>query len=132
MVSYVGNSLYIHANGGCYRCGRGDTLVDMDVQIVGEGALALCRGCIGDAAEALELTFNEAHVRELRARVQELEIEVVNAKASELAFTSALNTALEAAAQAAEPTAACVVPTKAGAACKGTPVAGTDRCMSHS
>lgn len=69
---YVGDSLSAHANGGCYTCGRGDRLVDLGIQIVGEGALVLCVPCITEAAEAAELTFNDARVRELEAEVQRL------------------------------------------------------------
>ena len=42
---------YAYAKEGCYRCGRGGPVVDMDVQIEGEGALGICDRCIGEAAE---------------------------------------------------------------------------------
>lgn len=85
---YVGDALLAHAAGGCYICARGDSLVDTEVSIVGEGALVLCRGCIQAAAEAADLHLNEAAVAEMRAthaaerdafspeRVAELEAEV--------------------------------------------------------
>jgi hypothetical protein len=69
MPVYVGDALMAHARGGCYRCARGDRLVDMDAQIEGEGALAICAGCITEAAETAGLTFNEARVRELEAEL---------------------------------------------------------------
>lgn len=67
MPTFVGDALYAHAKGGCYRCLRGDQLVDLDAQIVGEGALVLCRACILDAAEAAGLSLNSAAVAELEA-----------------------------------------------------------------
>jgi hypothetical protein len=60
-----------HARGGCYVCLRGDRLVDLDVQIEGEGALVLCTPCIQDAAEAADLALNGAAVSELRAELIE-------------------------------------------------------------
>ena len=139
MATYVGNALQAHAAGGCYICTRGDSLVDLGVDIVGEGALVLCKGCIAEAAEAAELTFNRARIRELEAENQSLNIEVLQARARELLFGQAL----EAVRPVTEPTVPallaipdpperCAATTKAGAPCKGTPVAGTDRCMSHS
>lgn len=74
-----------HANGGCYVCRRGDSLVDFDVQIVGEGALAVCASCVKDAAEAAGLTFNEALVRELRAEIQRLDASNIERLEAELA-----------------------------------------------
>lgn len=71
MPTYVGDALLAHANGGCYRCARGDQLVDMDAQIVGEGALVLCKACILDAAETAGLSLNAAAVAELTAAHQE-------------------------------------------------------------
>lgn len=67
MPLFVGDALMAHAKGSCYRCGRGDSLVDMDVQIEGEGALAICSHCIGDAAEAAGLHLNAAAVAEMQA-----------------------------------------------------------------
>jgi hypothetical protein len=66
-----GDALYAHAKGGCYRCGRGDRLVDMDAQIVGEGALVICTPCIGEAAEVANLHLNGAAVAEQEAAFQE-------------------------------------------------------------
>lgn len=85
---YVGDALLAHAHGGCYVCARGDSLVDTEVIIEGEGALVLCRSCIQDAAESAGLHLNAAAVAEREAaylaeraafgpeRVQELEAEV--------------------------------------------------------
>lgn len=93
MPVFVGDSLLAHAKAGCYRCGRGDRIVDMDVQIVGEGALALCAVCIQEAAEAAHLHLNAGAVAEERAafaeerrqfspeRVAELEAELAAAQA---------------------------------------------------
>jgi hypothetical protein len=90
MVTFVGNALYAHAKQGCYRCERGDSLIDLGVDIVGEGALTLCKGCIGEAAEAAELTFNGAVVRELEAEILELQNELTLARARQAAFDAAL------------------------------------------
>lgn len=68
MAVYVGDALLSHARGGCYICGRGDSLVDTDVQIVGEGALVICKGCIQDLAEAGGLHLNRTAVAEIEAR----------------------------------------------------------------
>lgn len=70
MPTFVGDALYAHAKGGCYRCLRGDNLVDLDAQIIGEGALVLCKACILEAAEAAELSLNAAAVAELEAAVR--------------------------------------------------------------
>lgn len=71
MAIFVGDALLAHAKGGCYVCGRGDNLVDLEVQIEGEGALAVCKGCIQVAAEAGGLTLNEAAVAEERSAFAE-------------------------------------------------------------
>jgi hypothetical protein len=41
---------FAYAKEGCYRCGRGGPIVDMDTAIDGEGALGICVPCIGEAA----------------------------------------------------------------------------------
>ena len=134
MATYVGNALYAHAKQGCYLCVRGDSLVDLGVDIVGEGALVLCKGCIGEAAEAAELTFNRARIRELEAALLEKQNELTLAQARQAAFDTALHVAntIIAAGEEPSPPSACSATTKAGAPCKGTPVAGTDLCPSHS
>lgn len=93
-MHFVGDSLLAHAKGGCYRCLRGDNLVDLDIQIEGEGALVLCKGCLLEAAEAGDLALNAAAVSELVAqhaedrrqfapeRVAELEGDVATARAA--------------------------------------------------
>lgn len=43
---------FAYAKEGCYRCGRNDHLVDMDVHVEGEGALAFCESCLVQAVEA--------------------------------------------------------------------------------
>lgn len=67
MATYVGDALLSHAAGGCYVCGRGDSLVDTDVQIVGEGALAICKGCVATLAEAAGIHLNAAAIAEREA-----------------------------------------------------------------
>jgi hypothetical protein len=88
-MNFVGDALLAHANGGCYRCLRGDNLVDLDVQIVGEGILAICTGCLKEAAEAAGIHLNEAAVAEERAAHQEaarrFDPEAVEALEAELA-----------------------------------------------
>lgn len=95
-----------HAKGGCYRCLRGDHLVDLDVQIEGEGALVLCVSCLTEAAEACGLHFNAAAVNEQHQkfeeerarfnpeRVRELEEELA-AKDAALTQTQHSNAALQ-------------------------------------
>lgn len=39
----------VYAEGSCYRCHRGEPLVDMDAVIVGEGTLAICFSCVDEA-----------------------------------------------------------------------------------
>lgn len=68
MPNYVGDALMAHAKGGCYRCGRGDSLVDMDAYVEGEGALTICKGCVLEAAEAAGLHLNGAAVAEAQQR----------------------------------------------------------------
>ena len=67
-MNYQGDANLSHANGGCYVCLRGDSLVDTGVQIVAEGILALCKGCITDAAQAASLYFNVAYVADLQIK----------------------------------------------------------------
>lgn len=43
---------FAFAKQACYRCLTGGPLVDMDVHIEGEGCLALCVSCLGEAAQA--------------------------------------------------------------------------------
>lgn len=88
MPIFVGDALVAHAQGGCFRCHRGDSLVDMDAFVEAEGALALCVGCIGEAAEAAGMHLNGAAVAEKEAafveerrrfcpeRVEELEAQL--------------------------------------------------------
>lgn len=68
MATYVGDALLAHAQGGCYICRRGDELVDTDVQIVGEGALVLCKQCIGDLAQTAGLHLNRDAVAAIEAK----------------------------------------------------------------
>lgn len=99
MPFYVGDALLAHAQAGCYRCTRGSDLIDLDVQIVGEGALVLCKGCITEAAEAAGLTYNGAHVRALEA---ELALER-RAREEAQALESALQDALSRLRQPSKP-----------------------------
>lgn len=57
MAIFVGDALLSHANGGCYICARGDSLVDTEVTIVGEGALVICKGCVQDLAQAARIAL---------------------------------------------------------------------------
>lgn len=94
MPTLVGDALTAHAKGGCYRCTRGDSLVDLDVQIEYEGALVLCIHCIGEAADAAGMHLNGAAVAEREAafteerrafapeRVAELEAALADATAA--------------------------------------------------
>lgn len=91
MATYVGDALYTHAAGGCYVCHRGDSLVNTDTVIQGEGVLALCKGCIQDMAEAADLTLNAAAIAEIQAqhdferrRFNEAAVAVLEARVAEL------------------------------------------------
>lgn len=131
MPFFVGDALLAHANAGCYRCGRGDHLIDMDVQIVGEGALALCRKCVGEAAEAAKIYTNQARVAELEAEALLLRSEVQRAQEREARFEAALAAVHEEVALLAPAAPApCTALTKAGAPCKGTAFEG-DTCPVH-
>lgn len=102
MPTYVGDALLAHAKAGCYRCSRGDSLIDLDVLIEGEGALVLCKGCIAEAAEAAGMLFNEAYVAEIKQeaasaratygpeRVAELEAQLAAAQAEVLVLNSVI------------------------------------------
>lgn len=95
MPTYAGDALLAHAKAGCYRCTRGDRLVDMDAIIEGEGALAICAPCITDAAEVAGLTFNDARVRELTAE-RDAALRAVDAAAA--SHTRIVNAAIAASA----------------------------------
>lgn len=153
MVSFVGDALLAHAGAGCYRCGRGDSLIDTDIQIVGEGALAFCRGCITEFAEVAGVAHNRAEWSELQAKVAALESEVDRARDREARFNAALAAAgtpqvivqdapepqklVAVLAEDAQPQlpleiepARCSATTKAGNPCKGTPLED-GLCFSH-
>lgn len=133
MTQYVGDALLAHANAGCYRCSRGDSLVDFDAQIVGEGALVLCRGCIAEGAEAAGLLSNTAAVSELQAELERQRLRADNASARETRFLAALDAGLAEAAIPHEvhvPDDLCASLTKAGNPCKGTPIKD-GHCFAH-
>lgn len=125
MPFFVGEALLAHANAGCYRCGRGDDLIDMDAQIVGEGALVLCKGCIAEAAEAAKLTFNGALVRELNRQLEEANARAFDATRRETAFIAALDAALE-----ASTSEQCGATTASGRRCKNDAI-DDGRCKIH-
>jgi len=83
-----------HAKASCYLCGRTDSLANTEVQIEGEGILAICRVCVTDAALVLGLTFNETAVSELRAELQR----VTRERDDALEIRSALQEAIDKAA----------------------------------
>lgn len=158
MVSFVGDALLAHAAAGCYRCGRGDSLIDTDIQIVGEGALAFCRGCVTEFAEVAGVAHNRAEWSELQAKVAALESEVERARDREARFNAALAAAgtpqvalrklapepqklVDVLAEDTQPhlpleiepageESRCLATTKAGNPCKGTPLEG-GLCFSH-
>lgn len=138
MVTYVGDALMAHAKAGCYRCGRGSHLVDMDAQIEGEGALVLCRGCLGDASQAAGIHHNAAEWAELRATVLSLEAEVARAQETERRFNAYIEAARDfdpadfseaEHAQAPEEPESCGAPTVSGNPCRHTLRNGM--CPSH-
>jgi hypothetical protein len=90
MAQYAGDALSAHAKMGCYLCGRGDRLVSTEVQIEGEGILAICTGCIQDLAQAGRLTFNEAYVQELRSELATTKIALEDAQRLEARLQAAL------------------------------------------
>ncbi len=47
----IAQANYAFAKQACYRCLSGGPLVDLDVFIEGEGCLALCHPCVGEAAQ---------------------------------------------------------------------------------
>lgn len=63
-TEYVGTDSL--ANGGCYFCNGADNLVSAGIVIEGEGILAICKGCVQYAAEALDLELMDASVLEQR------------------------------------------------------------------
>lgn len=55
-----------YRNGGtCSQCNRADRLVGLDFIIDYEGSVALCRGCLADAAMAAGLIVTEDGARRL-------------------------------------------------------------------
>lgn len=86
-TEYVGTDSL--ANGGCYFCNGADNLVSAGVMIEGEGILAICKGCVQYAAEALDLELMDATViaqrdalaaelSDTRAELAEAELVVVD------------------------------------------------------
>lgn len=75
--------IYVYRLGACSRCLRSDRLVDIDVLIEHDGNVALCEGCIADAAVtaglivtergADRLAAAEKRAAEFEARAQEAE-----------------------------------------------------------
>jgi hypothetical protein len=70
MAVFVGNTLYTHAQGGCYVCRRADQLVSTEVDIEGEGTLVFCRGCILDLAHAAQPALDLTPVEKIEALEQ--------------------------------------------------------------
>lgn len=54
---------YTFAKSSCYRCLSGGPVVDLDVHIEGEGCLALCVNCIGEAAQTAGLRVSKPAVK---------------------------------------------------------------------
>lgn len=67
MATYMGKAPYstYRKGGSCSRCARADRLVDIDVHIDMEGAVALCTGCIADIALAAGYVLTEAGAAKL-------------------------------------------------------------------
>lgn len=79
-MQFVGPCLYVHAKGSCYLCGRCENLVDTEMHIEGEGALAICRACIHDMAHTAGLVVNaQDEIEGLRQELDALEVERDNA-----------------------------------------------------
>lgn len=92
MPNLIGIAGYTYANGGsCYRCSAADRLIDMDTNIAGEGFLALCTGCVEEAARAARLTFSAAAVRDAEARAAAAESRALEAEKLVAEFQAALN-----------------------------------------
>lgn len=51
----IDQASFVIAREGCYVCGRGGPVADTEVNIEGEGSLALCGTCVLDMANTLGL-----------------------------------------------------------------------------
>jgi hypothetical protein len=63
------NAEYFHAKQACYLCGQPHDVVDTEIQIVGEGVLCICHGCIADLARTsrFDLTDRRDEIDQLQA-----------------------------------------------------------------
>jgi len=68
----IENAEYFHARQACYLCLQPHDCVDTEVQIEGEGVLALCRNCIGTLAETagFELRDQQDTIDRLREELR--------------------------------------------------------------
>ena len=53
---HIEHAEYHHAQMRCYLCPNVDDLVDTQVSIEGEGILAICRHCVGEMIQVLDIT----------------------------------------------------------------------------
>lgn len=74
-MQHIDATTFSYAKESCYRCGATGDLVDMDVHIEGEGALAICRNCIREACFyfGIDLLMLEAKAENFDALKSELE-----------------------------------------------------------
>jgi hypothetical protein len=94
-VILLESATYVHAKEGCYLCGKGGPVVDTGVDIEGEGALAICDGCIHDLAVALGLDVEES----LLPQLEEVRDQLVQAQARADRAETALAAGVSAAAE---------------------------------
>lgn len=65
----IENAEYVHAKQACYLCLNNHDCVSTDIQIEGEGILAICRSCIADLARTagFDLDDRQAYIESLES-----------------------------------------------------------------
>lgn len=54
MFTREASAEFYHAQSACYTCGRVEDVINTDVQVEGEGILAICTNCVHEMAQVAE------------------------------------------------------------------------------
>ncbi|HXJ70264.1 MAG TPA: hypothetical protein VNM39_15255, partial [Verrucomicrobiae bacterium] len=54
MFTREASAEFYHAQSACYTCGRVEDVINTDVQIEGEGVLAICTNCVAEMNQVAE------------------------------------------------------------------------------
>lgn len=69
MFTRQASAEFWHAQSACYTCGRVEDVIDTEVQIEGEGVLAICTNCVKEMAVAGGMDPDASNDVELMAQL---------------------------------------------------------------